>query len=357
MPSASPNTSDSDIEQDLLASAYEASDSAVTAGKYVVDYDPERLSTIMVLLTWRGTVFRNAILWVEQLLVVGVYIATALIVHRGDMRDEEVQKDATGLADKMATLAAFLLGFYTSLTVSRWWRLRTDGIGNIWSATSQLSLFLSQFVTRDKQILEAVRRYARASLAIIFLKRRYGAERLSEKLDILISDGILLEDEVEQLRKYNNNLAESIWTWIAHIVADLDKKGKIKGEVMLNFLMERVNLGRSGAALIGAQLGTPIPLPYIHLMGILVKIHNGILGITLASFLAAPGRKAGLRVCCSASRSSLSRFCTTQFCWSTQCWRTPSTARSTTSQSRSTSSESKGTAQATWMREITSLHC
>ena len=70
-----------------------------------------------------------------------------------------------------------------------------DGIGNIWSATSQLSLFLSQFVTRDKQILEAVRRYARASLAIIFLKRRYGAERLSEKLDILISDGILLEDE------------------------------------------------------------------------------------------------------------------------------------------------------------------
>mmetsp|Transcript_49292 Transcript_49292/g.68486 ORF Transcript_49292/g.68486 Transcript_49292/m.68486 type:complete len:171 (+) Transcript_49292:474-986(+) len=91
--------------------------------------------------------------------------------------------------------------------------------------------------------------------------------------------------KVEQLRKYNNNLAESIWTWIAHIVADLDKKGKIKGEVMLNFLMERVNLGRSGAALIGAQLGTPIPLPYIHLMGILVKIHNGILGITLGFVL------------------------------------------------------------------------
>ena len=35
MPSASPNTSDSDIEQDLLASAYEASDSAVTAGKHL----------------------------------------------------------------------------------------------------------------------------------------------------------------------------------------------------------------------------------------------------------------------------------------------------------------------------------
>ena len=37
-----------------------------------------------------------------------------------------------------ATLAAFLLGFYTSLTVSRWWRLRTDGVGNIWSSASQL---------------------------------------------------------------------------------------------------------------------------------------------------------------------------------------------------------------------------
>lgn len=98
-------------------------------------------------------------------------------------------------------------------------------------ATSQLSLFLSQFVTKDKETLDAVRRYARASMAIVFLKRKFGAQQLYKKLDTLVDEDILFPDEVNLLRSYNNNLAESIWTWVAHIVADLNEKGKIKGEV------------------------------------------------------------------------------------------------------------------------------
>jgi len=276
--------SESDVEEKAFRSAYMAEESTVTfkgQEAHVIDYEPLRLSTIMLFFTWKGTVFRNGILWVEQALVLLLFTLTAWYVKNSTMSDANAEKDAGSLADKMATLAAFLLGFYTSLTVSRWWRLRTDGIGNIWSATSQLSLFLSQFVTKDKETLDAVRRYARASMAIVFLKRKFGAQQLYKKLDTLVDEDILFPDEVNLLRSYNNNLAESIWTWVAHIVADLNEKGKIKGEVMLNFLMERVNLGRGGAALIGAQMGTPIPLPYIHLIGFLVKIHNLILGLSL----------------------------------------------------------------------------
>ena len=46
-----------------------------------------------------------------------------------------------------------------------------------------------------------------------------------------------------------------------------------------------MNLGRGGAALIGAQMGTPIPLPYVHLMGFLVKVHNIILGLSYGYML------------------------------------------------------------------------
>ena len=67
--------------------------------------------------------------------------------------------------------------------------------------------------------------------AIVFLKRKFGAQQLYKKLDTLVDEDILFPDEVNLLRSYNNNLAESIWTWIAHIVADLNEKGKIKGEV------------------------------------------------------------------------------------------------------------------------------
>ncbi|CAK9058872.1 Bestrophin homolog 18 [Durusdinium trenchii] len=233
----------------------------------------------MLFFTMRGTVFTSPALWVEQFVILALFVGMAAAVHHFGIHDEATSKEAGSFADKMATLAAFLLGFYTSLTVSRWWRLRTDGVGNIWSSASQLSLFISQFVTRDPQILGALRRYARGSLSLVFLKRRYGADFV-RKLDKLVDDDIFTLDEVEQLRAYNSNLAESVWTWVAHIVADLYKKGQIKSEMMLTFLMERVNLGRGGAALIGAQMGTPIPLPYVHFIGFLVKIHNIILGLS-----------------------------------------------------------------------------
>ena len=47
--------------------------------------------------------------------------------------------------------------------------------------------------------------------------------------------------KVQQLRSYNNNLAESVWTWVAHIVAGLYKKGEIKSDHLLTFLMERLS--------------------------------------------------------------------------------------------------------------------
>ena len=130
--------SDSDVEEKAFRSAYMAKESTVTfkgSEPHVIDYEPLRLSTIMLFFTWKGTVFRSGILWVEQALVLLLFTLTAWYVKSSTMSDANAEKDAGSLADKMATLAAFLLGFYTSLTVSRWWRLRTDGIGNIWSAT------------------------------------------------------------------------------------------------------------------------------------------------------------------------------------------------------------------------------
>lgn len=50
---------------------------------------------------------------------------------------------------------------------------------------------------------------------------------------------------------------------------------------MLKFLLDKVLQGRSGAHLICAQLGTPIPLPYAHLLGFMVKIYNLCLAVLM----------------------------------------------------------------------------
>jgi predicted membrane chloride channel (bestrophin family) len=138
--------------------------------------------------------------------------------------------------------------------------------------------------TRDEKILSAVRRYSRASLMIIFLKRRHGAQELKSRLGSLSDWGVLTEDEVEKLRAYNNNLAESIWTWNVNIVTQLYQQGLIKTEWQYTYILDRAMLGRSGAALIGAQMGTPIPFQYVHLLSFLVKLHNLMLAVVFGAF-------------------------------------------------------------------------
>jgi hypothetical protein len=262
----------------------------------VTDYDAQQTSTMSVLFMLTGTVMTNPVLWTEILVVLVIFVipASTLVLMKEKHLDHMVETDGAQLqsfTSLMSGLAAFLLGFYTSLSVGRWWRLRTSGVGNIWSGASQLQLLVSQMATRDAQILSALRRYARASLAIVFIKRSQGAENLKANLTQLSEWGILTEEEVEKLQAYSNNLAESIWTWNVNIVTQLYKKGLIKSDQQYTLILEKALIGRSGAAVIGSQLGTPIPFMYAHLLGFLVKMHNIMLALVMSSFAAYAWKK------------------------------------------------------------------
>jgi len=131
----------------------------------------------------------------------------------------------------------------------------------------------------DEESLKSVRRYGRASLVMLFMERAYGPEKFAASLGELVDLDILTEDEVRQLEGWNSNLPESIWIWQYQIVLQLYKRkvfdadyGEIRG---------KVEMGRAAAALIRDQLGTPIPMPYVHLLSLMVKIHNLLMAIVL----------------------------------------------------------------------------
>eukprot|EP01083_Nonionella_stella_P180915 646557_1 len=46
---------------------------------------------------------------------------------------------------------SFLAGLYLSLHIARWWRLRTDGIGNIWSASTGIATLLGPLYKHYKK--------------------------------------------------------------------------------------------------------------------------------------------------------------------------------------------------------------
>jgi hypothetical protein len=91
---------------------------------------------------------------------------------------------------------------------------------------------------------------------------------------LLVSRNVLSEEEVKNLKAFNSNLSESLWTWIYAIVMKLHKEGKVKSQYTLWKIIDSVKKGRSGAATIGSQMGTPLPVQYVHILGFMVKLHN-----------------------------------------------------------------------------------
>lgn len=195
----------------------------------------------------------------------------------------------------MTTLAAFLLSFYTSITVARWWTIRTQGVGAIKAAAMELEMFVHQLVTEDEQVLSAIRRYARASLALIFLWRRGDMANMKEDLT---SRGILFEEECDKLLEFDHNLHESIWMWEAAIISMLHDEGKIKNPPFLCFLLSRVSQGRTGVQVIATHLSVKVPMQYVHLLGFMVKVHNLVIAVLMGILFGAAVRDAHLIICC-----------------------------------------------------------
>lgn len=248
--------------------------------KVVMDYNGKTLSTMGVFLNFFGTVLARKLLWMEQFLVLAIFGVILLLCYLRPPPNyaTSVTADAEAIhsfIEKLSTMTTFLLGFYLSLSVSRWWRLRTEGVGTIVGMCNELTALVSQLATDDQQVLAAIRRYIRASLVMIFMQRKYGPERLHKKLHELIDMEILTQDEVEQLTKVANHVTpQSPWAWILQIVVGLRKRGAIKSDEVLSMLAKRVLHGVGAVGLITAQLGSPIPLPYVHLLCLVVKIHN-----------------------------------------------------------------------------------
>merc|ERR1719333_1970858 len=191
----------------------------------------------------------SPVLLVEQLILIGIFLACCAPVYvffkddvghggGGKMSELSVRRFIANQEPKMRAfslimtgLAAFLLSFYTSIIVTRWWSMRTGGVGGIKAATVDLELLLYQSVTQDKGVLSAVRRYGRTSLFLIFMWRREQTKDNEELKRNLIERDLLDENEAAQLLKWNKHcLHETIWAWQMAIVNKLKQDGKIKSD-------------------------------------------------------------------------------------------------------------------------------
>jgi len=278
----------------------------------IQDYSPSKFSSFRVCCAFKGTIFQDPILLLEQCIITIIFLGFAIpvfIFFKQDMAADRKgavnvrewlntqEAKMRAFAKIMTGLAAFLLSFYTSISVTRWWTIRTDGIGGIKAATMDLSMWVSQFCTREEKVLSAIRRYSRTSLILVFLWRRGQHDNPKELKDQLTGRGLLEEAEVDKLLKWNHCLHETIWGWQAGIIAMLHKEGKIKSEQVLSLLLQRCSEGRSSVQCIHTHCAVRVPMQYVHLLGLLVKMHNLVLAIIMGILFGAALRDMEMIIC------------------------------------------------------------
>lgn len=265
-------------------------------------YDVEQLSTIKVFCVANKTVLVQADLWKETGLMGLLFWAVfAFVFWKRPEGFSQILGNEAGIRAFLAmfsTLIGLLLSFYTALSLGRWWQMRLS-VHKIQDAAKRLTMMLSQGVTDDQVLLATIHRYARASLFLIFAASQFKEGDVAP-LDQALERGLLEQEEVDKLKKLNPSMtfvqAETLWVFLANAMSRLNAQGLVKGPPHYCLLMSAVEDGRCGVTTIQTHLDTPIPLGYVHLLCLMVKLHNFLVTILLAlTAVMLSGGEKGVR--------------------------------------------------------------
>jgi len=223
----------------------------------------------------------------------------ALIIHRWagcadalpPTLSESTATLLVNLLHSIRTVTVFLLGFFLSACLNRWWAMRNDGIGSLWGSMNDLSLLVASYFPRDDPedglVRERLLRWSVLSHELMY-KQAMG----DENLDDLVQCGLLEQDEQQVLQPLPSK-GQVVWAWASSYIAHLAAGPVDQGGSRLPFpvttmpAMQRLCCQARGA--IGATLSyvdTQVPFRYMHALGLVVAMHNIMQAITSTVVIA-----------------------------------------------------------------------
>ncbi|XP_023212454.1 bestrophin-2-like isoform X2 [Centruroides sculpturatus] len=225
-----------------------------------------------LLFRWRGSIYK--LLWPELTLYLALYYSCSAI-YRFVLTNphkryfEKVAIYCNTYADFIPV--SFVLGFYVSLVVKRWW----DSFMSIpWP--DSLAFFVSAFLhgqdERGRLMRRTIMRYV--NLALIFTMTSISpcVKKRFPTLDHLVEAGILLANEkkiIEQMKTHHSTYWMPL-VWASSIAARARKEGRIRDDFALNTVVDAIANYR---ALCGGLLNydwISIPLVYTQVVTLVV---------------------------------------------------------------------------------------
>ncbi|XP_072458334.1 bestrophin-2a isoform X2 [Notamacropus eugenii] len=225
-----------------------------------------------LLLLWRGSIYK--LLYREVLVFLGGYLALS-IIYRFILTDAQRPyfEKLVMYCDQYANLipVSFVLGFYVTLVVNRWWSQYTS-----MPLPDALMCAISGSVhgrdERGRMYRRTLMRYAGLSAVLILRSVSTAVFKRFPTMDHVVEAGFMTREERKKYESLNSSY-NKYWipcVWFANLAAQARKEGRIRDSSTFKLLMERLDQFRAKCGMLFHYDWISVPLVYTQVVTIAV---------------------------------------------------------------------------------------
>ncbi|XP_028679182.1 bestrophin-2 [Erpetoichthys calabaricus] len=225
-----------------------------------------------LLLAWKGSIYK--LLYKEFLAFFFTYVALS-ISYRFFLTDDQKRyfEKVAIYCDHYANLIpmSFVLGFYVTLVVNRWWNQYTSI-----PMPDRLMCVISGTVhggdERGRLLRRTLTRYASLSALLILRSVSTAVFKRFPTMDHVVEAGFMTRDErkkYEGLRSSHNKY----WipcVWFTNLASIARKEGRIRDDQALKLVLEELNVFRGNCSMLFHYDWISVPLVYTQVVTIAV---------------------------------------------------------------------------------------
>ncbi|XP_069783260.1 bestrophin-2-like [Narcine bancroftii] len=225
-----------------------------------------------LLVLWKGSIYK--LLYKEFLVFSFMYAVLSLAYRFLLLEDQKRYFEKLALyCNHYANLIpmAFVLGFYVTLVVNRWWNQYTSI-----PLPDRLMCVISGNVhgedERGRMLRRTMMRYASLSALLILRSVSTAVIKRFPTMDHVVEAGFMTRDERKKFESLHSPF-NKYWipcVWFTNLVATGRKEGRIKDDSALKLLMEELNTFRAKCSLLFHYDWISIPLVYTQVVTIAV---------------------------------------------------------------------------------------
>ncbi|XP_043941270.1 bestrophin-4 [Protopterus annectens] len=225
-----------------------------------------------LLFRWKGSIYK--LLYKEFITFIMLYTILSITYRRF------LTEDQKRLFEKVAVYCnsytdlipmSFVLGFYVTLIVNRWWSQYTSI-----PLPDQLMCVVSANVhgvdEKGRLLRRTMIRYANLSSVLIMRSISTRVRKRFPTMDHIVDAGFMTRDELKKYESLHSDF-NKYWipcVWFTNLAAQARRDGRIRDDIALKLLMNELNFYRAKCSLLFHYDWISIPLVYTQVVTIAV---------------------------------------------------------------------------------------